>query len=80
MRARVQRWGNSLAVRIPKRLADEAGIGAGTAVDVSLDGGAIVARPVAPMRVTLDELLERLDPATRPPATAWGAPVGREAW
>jgi antitoxin MazE len=80
VRARVQRWGNSLAVRIPKRLADEAGIGAGTAVDVSLDGGAIIARPVVPTRVTLDELLRRLDPAARPPAVAWGAPVGREVW
>ena len=80
MRARVQRWGNSLAVRIPKRLADEAGIGAGTAVDVSLDGGAIVARPVVPARVTLDELLARHDPAARHPVTEWGGPVGREVW
>jgi antitoxin MazE len=80
MRARVQRWGNSLALRIPKRLADEAGIGAGSAVDVSLAGGAIVARPIVPTRVTLDALLGRLDPATRPPAMGWGAPVGREVW
>ncbi|HZR00220.1 MAG TPA: AbrB/MazE/SpoVT family DNA-binding domain-containing protein [Chloroflexota bacterium] len=80
MRAHVQRWGNSLAVRIPKRLADEAGIGTGTLVDVTLDGGAIVARPIGPSRVTLDELLARLDPATRPESVDWGAPVGREVW
>src|SRR4030067_1289 len=42
MKARVQKWGNSLAVRIPKPFADEMGIGDNAPVEMSLEEGALV--------------------------------------
>jgi len=47
MRIRVQKWGNSLALRIPKPFAEEAQVKQGTAVDLSLADGKLVATPVS---------------------------------
>jgi antitoxin MazE len=42
MQTRVQKWGNSLGLRIPRSLADQIGLGAGTAVSLSAKDGALV--------------------------------------
>ncbi len=57
MKTRVQKWGNSLALRIPKSIAVEAGLDEDATVDLSLVRGALVIRSVKPKAVTLDELL-----------------------
>ena len=38
MRAQILKWGNSLAVRIPKPVAEEANIRAGDAIEIEVDG------------------------------------------
>ena len=43
MKTRVQKWGNSLALRIPKSFADEAGLRRETSVEVSLSDGKLIA-------------------------------------
>jgi antitoxin MazE len=79
MRVAVRKWGNSLALRIPRALADAAGVGQGTEVEVSVQEGRLVAEPV--VRVpTLEELLAGFaaeDTGAYPDVP--GA-VGREAW
>ena len=45
MKTRVQKWGNSLALRIPKSFADEAGLQKETSVEISLADGKIVVTP-----------------------------------
>src|SRR5438067_1357271 len=57
MKTRVQKWGNSLAVRIPKALAAEAGLGQDVAVELSLVKGKLVIEPLPEERLTLGELL-----------------------
>ena len=57
MRTRVQKWGNSLALRIPKAFADEVHLDQDSTVDVSLVNGKLVVEPVARPAWTLDELL-----------------------
>ena len=52
----VQRWGNSLAIRIPKAVALEAGLEENTRVKLAVRVGALVVRP-ARMDWRLDELL-----------------------
>jgi antitoxin component of MazEF toxin-antitoxin module len=47
MRARVQRWGNRLALRIPKAFATETALEAGSEVELTLDEGRLVVTPVA---------------------------------
>ena len=57
MKSRVQKWGNSLAIRIPKALAAKARLLDNTPVELSLPDGQLVIRPLATEALTLDELL-----------------------
>lgn len=76
----VSRWGNSLAVRIPKALADELRLAEGDAVTVEAgEGGSVVIRPARP-KYRLEDLVARITPKNRHAESAWGAPVGNEAW
>ena len=76
MRTHIARWGNSLAVRLPRQIADVAGLGEGTAVDVNVVGGVVqvtVARPV----YSLASLLAGVTPDNIPESFD-DDPVGRE--
>ena len=75
----LSKWGNSLALRLPKSVAREARVDEGDTVDVSVDNGAIVIRPSRP-RYALDELVRRITPKNRHGETDWGGPAGDEVW
>ncbi len=57
MQTRVQKWGNSLAVRIPKSCAVETHLDLNSFVEVSVEEGRIVLSPAAPAKPTLEALL-----------------------
>ena len=59
MKVQVQKWGNSLALRIPKSFAQETGIERGSVVDISLEDGEIVIRPLIEPAYSLDDLLSK---------------------
>ncbi len=80
MRVRVQKWGNSLALRIPKPFAADAGVEEGTVVDVSVSEGHLVAAPVRVRRARLRDLLAKVTKANLHDEVDTGAPVGREVW
>jgi antitoxin MazE len=80
MKTHVQKWGNSLAVRIPKSFALEAGLHANTAVELSLVDGAIVVQPVAPPALSLEELLRGITDDNLPGEWETGPAVGKEVW
>lgn len=75
----VQRWGNSLAVRIPKPFAAEAQLSEDTDVEISVEDGRIIIAP-AKREWTLDELVKRITPANRHREAGWGEQTGGEAW
>jgi antitoxin MazE len=79
MRTRVQKWGNSLAVRIPKPFADGAGLKLATEVEVSLEKGTLRFSAVRP-RWRLRELVSRVTSRNRHAEVESGRPVGRESW
>jgi antitoxin MazE len=79
MKTRVQKWGNSLALRIPKSFAEEAGFRANGAVELSLVAGALVVKPVAPP-LTLEELLRGVTDDNRPGEWETGPATGKEVW
>lgn len=82
MRRRVQRWGNSLAVRIPAELAEACALTEGAEVDVRREGEALVLVPERPRpkRYALARLVSRITPRNRPAVVDWGRPKGREVW
>jgi antitoxin MazE len=80
MNATIAKWGNSLAVRVPKHIADELGLAAGTPVELRVEDGRLVLakpRPKLP-RYKLSELLEGYDGTNNHPEVDWGPDVGRE--
>ena len=80
MRVPVQKWGNSLALRIPKPFAEDAGVSEGTVVDVSVSKGRLIAVPVAPRRARLDDLLRRVTKRNLHGEVESGPTVGRKIW
>jgi antitoxin MazE len=82
MRTTVQRWGNSIAVRIPAAFARELGIEDQAAVDIAVRDGEFVVTPVAVEgdEFTLDELLEGMTEDNLHEEIDWGPPRGREVW
>ncbi len=80
MTTKVQKWGNSLALRIPKALAAYANVAAGTAVDIQGQQGRLIIEPVRGPHYDLDGLLAGIDCANLHGETDSGPPVGREAW
>jgi mRNA interferase MazF len=79
MRTRVQKWGNSLAVRIPKPFAEGAGLQASSEVEVSLEKGEVRLSPVRP-RWNLQQLLSGVTKKNIHREVDAGPAVGREAW
>ena len=58
MRATICKWGNSLGIRVPRGLAEEAGLAEGSLVDLRVENGRIVAEPVT--IEDLDSLLAKM--------------------
>ena len=79
MRTRVQKWGNSLAVRIPKPFAEGAGLRPSSEVEVSLEKGEVRLSPVRP-RWKLRQLLSGVTKRNLHTEVDSGSAVGREAW
>lgn len=80
MNARVQKWGNSLALRIPSAFAAEVGLAENSDVVLSLDEGRLVISPMRRVKYDLAELLAQVTPENRQEEVDWGTPVGKEAW
>ena len=77
MHASIARWGNSLAVRITKPVAEALGLSDGDRVDLAVEDGTLVLRP-APREPTLADLLSRITPDNLPDESFDDAPLGRE--
>ncbi len=73
----LDRWGNSLGVRVPKAIAESAGLREGDRVEISFEDAAVVIRPAKP-HYRLDELLAGITPDNLHPAMDWGPGVGAE--
>lgn len=80
MKVQVQKWGNSLALRIPKSFAVESKIEQGSTVEVSLESGKIIFFPVVEPGFSLEELLAGVTADNLHSDIDTGNGVGREAY
>jgi len=80
METRVQRWGNSLAVRIPKALADEVGLKDNSPVQISLRDQQLVVVPMLKPAFSLEALLAQVTDFNQHREVSTGPSVGGEAW
>ena len=80
MHVRVQKWGNSLAVRIPKPLAEDAEVKEGTVLNLAVSEGKVVATPVEKKKQSLKQLLAKITRRNLHAEVDCGPSVGREIW
>ena len=80
MRTRIQKWGNSLAVRIPRTFANDAGLDRDTPVEIGLHEGSITIRPVVQETHDLAQLVSGITADNLHGEVDTGAPIGRESW
>jgi antitoxin MazE len=80
MLTKTRRWGNSIALRIPKHIADEIGLDADREVEIKVQDGAIVIEIAKQHEETLEELLAQIDPNNLYGEIDTGSPVGNEIW
>ena len=76
MRARITKWGDGLALRLPRSLSEEIGFSEGASVDLVVEGGALKITP-AGRKFSLSDLLAN---ERRASAVCWGKAKGNEAW
>jgi antitoxin MazE len=80
MRATVRKWGNSLALRIPSGLAEDARLSDGAEVDIAVRNGRLVVEPVAAPEVSLEQLVAGITPENLHREQFADGPRGAEAW
>jgi antitoxin MazE len=79
MRSRISKWGNSLAIRIPRSVGREIELLEGAEVELVLRDGAIIITPVS-NNYSLEDLVQGITAENRHTETDWGEPKGSEVW
>ncbi|ADJ26842.1 transcriptional regulator/antitoxin, MazE [Dehalogenimonas lykanthroporepellens BL-DC-9] len=80
MKTRIQKWGNSLALRIPKSFACETGLVKESPVEVTLEDGKLIISPVNQQKSGLAQLLAQVTPENLHCEVDTGIAVGKEIW
>jgi antitoxin MazE len=80
MVAKVQKWGNSLAIRIPKPFASEIGLTDNSAVTLSLQNQKIVISPIARKKMRLKQILDQITEQNLHDEIDMGIWTGNEIW
>jgi antitoxin MazE len=80
MQTKIKKWGNSLALRIPKSFALNAKLRQDELVDLSIDKEKIIIAPIGEKGYLLDELLEGVSENNLHGEFDTGAPIGKEIW
>lgn len=80
MLTKIQKWGNSLALRIPKAFALDAQLENDSFVEISIVEGQIIIKPVVAPSWTLEELLAGVNNDNLHHEVDTGSPIGNEVW
>jgi len=80
MRTYLKKWGNSLALRIPKAFAIEIGLEQDSPIELSLENDLLVIKPVAETQLTLEQLLAQVTEDNLHEEIKTGESVGKEVW
>ena len=79
MQTQIGKWGNSLAVRLPRSYTKDLGLAEGMELEVSVVDGGLLLRPQK-QKYSLEELVAQISPENLHEETDWGPAVGRESW
>ncbi|MFQ5431475.1 MAG: AbrB/MazE/SpoVT family DNA-binding domain-containing protein [Nitrospinota bacterium] len=81
MRTKVRKWGNSLALRLPKTFVDELGLEDETGIEMKLSKGRIVVATIARTeKYSIKKLAAGIKKSNLHDEVDTGKPMGREVW
>ena len=80
MKTKIKKWGNSLALRIPKYLASDVNLELNEWVNISIDKDSIIIKPVREKKYSLKNFLANISENNLHGEIDSGAPVGKEVW
>ncbi len=82
MLSKIQKWGNSQGIRIPKKLLKNTHFRIGEDVDIRVHAGRIIVAPTHKIhgRYDINDLAKKMPKKYKPEEEDWGAPVGKEVW
>ncbi len=80
MKTKAQKWGNSLAVRLPRPVAQQAGIKPDDPLEIQVSKGRVVLTPTVATEYRLSDLLKKVTKKNIHQETDWGKPRGKEIW
>lgn len=80
MRSQLKKWGNSVAVRMPKRALEDAQLSAGDTLELLVIKPGVISLRAVEKRLTLKSLIAGITAENRHDETDWGGPVGNEQW
>lgn len=77
MQSHVQKWGNSLGIRIPAQFSKQLSLKKGSAIKIDIEGDHLVIRPHA---YDLQEMVDAITDENKYEAISDYTPVGKEIW
>ena len=80
MKTTAQKWGNSLAIRVPKSVALQVGLKEQDDLEIEVQDGNVVLKPYVRRVYRLEDLVKQITPKNLHGETDGGIPVGREIW
>jgi antitoxin MazE len=80
VKARIQKWGNSLGIRIPRALAQETAVDSESVVDISSHNGRIIITPDRQKSFSLRQLLSKVTDENLHDEVSTGGAIGKEIW
>jgi len=79
MKTRIRKWGNSLALRIPKAIAEDSQLSTGSTVDLSVENNTLVVKSVDE-KYSLEDLVSKIRDENVHGEIDTGRSTGRESW
>lgn len=82
MVTKIQKWGNSQGLRLPKHILDSVDLEVGDDIEVSINDNQIIIQKIASAKskYNLENLLSRIPPNHQPTEESFGAATGKEEW
>ena len=80
MNTKVQKWGNSLGIRIPISITKSLNIKANTSIEIKIEGDKILMQPIKNIEYDLKKLISHINESNRHDEKEWGNPIGNEIW
>jgi antitoxin MazE len=80
MQTQVKKWGNSLALRIPKSLAERLALKTNTEVEIQVVGDQLIIKPLPEPELTLEDLLAQITDENLHQEVETGVAAGQEVW